>query len=209
MHSKCFDKITVFLLLCCFTVLISQRGVAAAAGPVEYVHGILNEVMAIQTSPKLEGAVHEEERKTAIGAVILKNFDTDRMAETALGDTWKTLNTKLRNEFTTIFRDLFQDSYTRMVLNFLKQEKVKYFPEEPQGEESLVKTVVLRPNENIPVDYRLEKKNKGWLVYDVTIDGVSIVQTYHNSFQRVIKGASFQVLLDKLRLQQKAIRENP
>ncbi len=200
------DKIIVFLLPCLLTVLFSQRGVAATDGPVDYVRGILNEVMTIQSNPKSETAAKQQERKTAIGAIILKNFDTDRMAENALGDTWKTLDAKQRSEFTSVFRDLFQDSYTRMVLNFLKQEKLRYSPAKTQGKESLVKTVVLRPNESIPVDYYLEKKNKGWLVYDIAIDGVSIVRTYRNSFERVIKGASFQVLLDKLRLQQKAIR---
>ncbi len=208
MHPKCLDKITVFLLLSFFTVLISPRGVAAVVGPADYVRGMLSEIMAIQTNPKLAGTAHQDQRKTAIGKVILKNFDTDRMAENALGETWKKLGVKQRNEFTTVFRDIFQDSYTRMVLNFLKQEKIIYSPEQAQGKEFLVKTVVSRPNENIPVDYRLEKKNEGWLVADVVIDGVSIVRTYHNSFQRVIKGTSFQELLDKLRLQQKAIREN-
>jgi len=200
-------KVSVTILVCVFSVPFSPRAQGAASGPVDHVRSILNQVMAIQTNPGMEGSAHREERKKAIKAIILKNFDVNRMAKDSLGDSWQKLDDKQQAEFTSIFRDLFQDSYTRLVLDFLKKEKIRYLPEEEKDGEPLVKTIILRPNENIPVDYLLEKIKGSWLVCDVSIDGVSIVGKYQSSFNRVIKSTSYDNLLEKMRIQQKAIQE--
>lgn len=207
MICKChMTKISIFITACLVSVIFAQHAECAAIGPVDHVRNMLNEVMAIQNNPGMEGPEHREERKRAIKAVIARNVDMNNMAETALGDYWKTLDGKQRAEFTSIFRDLFQDSYTRLVLDFLKQEQIRYYPEERTNGESLVKTVIYRPNEQIPVDYRLAPGNGKWLVRDVTIDGVSIVKKYHSAFTRVIKSSSYSNLLGKMRIQQKAIQ---
>lgn len=198
-------KIFIFVLACLFPILFAPRAEAVETGSVAQVRSILTQVMAIQTNPKMAGPAHRERRKKAIEAVIARNFDMDRMAATSLGAYWKKLNDKQRAEFTSVFRDLFQDSYTRLVLDFLKREKIRYSPQEGTGVEALVKTVILRPNENIPVDYRLEKMKVGWLVNDVSIDGVSIVGKYRNAFDRVIRRTSYGALLERMRIQQKAI----
>jgi phospholipid transport system substrate-binding protein len=203
------ERIFIVILACLFPVVFPRHAQGSETGPVDQVRDILNQVMAIQTNPKTAGSVHREERKKAIKAVILRNFDMDRMAEDALGDYWRKLDNNQQAEFTTVFRDLFQDSYTRLVLDFLKQERIRYSPAEPKEGEAVVSTVILRPNENIPVGYLLERMNGRWRVHDVTIDGVSIVRKYRSSFTRVIMKTSYSVLLEKMRLQQKAIHENP
>jgi phospholipid transport system substrate-binding protein len=202
-------RISIVILACLFPVLFPLHVRGSETGPLDQVRDILNQVMAIQTDPKTAGSAHREERKKAIKTVILKNFDMDRMAEDALGDYWQKLANYQKAEFAAVFRDLFQDSYTRLVLDFLKQERIGYSPEEPKDGEALVKTVILRPNENIPVGYLLERMNGRWLVHDVIIDGVSIIRKYRSSFTRVIMKTSYSVLLEKMRLQQKAIHENP
>jgi phospholipid transport system substrate-binding protein len=202
-------RISIVFMACLFSILVPRYAQSTETGPVDQVRGILNQVMAIQTDPKTTGSGHREERKNAIKAVILRNFDTDRMAEDALSEYWQKLDNDQQAEFAAIFRDLFQDSYTRLVLDFLKQEKIRYSPAETKDGEAFVKTVILRPNENIPVGYLLERMKGRWLVHDVTIDGVSIVRKYRSSFTRVIMKTSYGVLLEKMRLQQKAIHENP
>ncbi len=70
-----------------------------------------------------------------------------------------------------------------------------------------VTTTILRANEHIPVDYHLTRKVNRWLITDVDIDGVSIVENYRSSFRRVIQTSSFDNLLQKLRLQSQAVQE--
>jgi phospholipid transport system substrate-binding protein len=102
------------------------------------------------------------------------------------------------------FGYLFQDSYTRMVLNFLKQETIKYHQEHRENGQARVNTTIVRANETIPVDYLMRRQQPGWLLYDVNVDGVSILDNYKTQFAQVIRTQSFDSLLQKMKTQQRA-----
>ncbi|MBW2305632.1 MAG: ABC transporter substrate-binding protein [Deltaproteobacteria bacterium] len=179
-----------------------------AEEPTEGIRRMLEDMMSIQGDPELQGHEFREVRRIAIKKVIAKNFDFDAMAEQSLGRYWQELNGAQRTEFKGIFQDLFQDSYTRLVLDFLRQETILYTEEDINQGRAVVKTTILRTHEEIPVDYFLSLVNEEWLVHDVKIDGVSIVQNYRKSFGRVIKRESYQILLQKMRLQLQAIEKS-
>ncbi len=182
------------------------RGQGAA--PVEHVRKMLEGVMAIQTDPQLRGQEFRDKRKAAVKNIIAENFHFDEMVKQVLNPYWEKLDEGKQEEFKTLFKDLFQDSYTRLVLDFLGREKILYSQEDIRGGEALVKTTISRINEEIPVDYSLTSVEQKWLVLDVKIDGVSIVQNYQKSFVRVIKQESYEGLLRKMRLQRQAIEKN-
>jgi phospholipid transport system substrate-binding protein len=179
-----------------------------AGMPVEHVRKMLQEVMTIQTDPQLRGQAFRGKRKVAIQNVIAKNFYFDEMVKQVLNPYWEKLDEAKREEFKGLFKDLFQDSYTKLVLDFLAREKILYTQEDIRGGQALVKTTIFRINEEIPIDYFLTPVEQRWLVHDVKIDGVSIVQNYQKSFARVIKQESFEGLLGKMRLQQRAIEKS-
>jgi phospholipid transport system substrate-binding protein len=181
--------------------------VARAGAPQDRVHAMLDKVMAIQTNPALQGETHRDQRRAEIQKVIVNNFNFQTMARTALGAQWGKLDAKQQTEFKDIFQDLFGDSYTRLVLNFLHREKIAYHSEKTHGKQAEVKTTIYRSDEEIPVDYLLESSSKGWLVTDVKIDGVSIVGNYRRTFARIIERQSYHSLLEKMRLQQRALKE--
>jgi phospholipid transport system substrate-binding protein len=128
------------------------------------------------------------------------------MARDSLGPAYGNLNSGQRQEFTNAFSYLFQDSYTRLVLNFLKRENVEYHRESQEGGKARVDTAIVRTNESIPVTYFMHSTPQGWILYDVMVDGVSILQNYRNEFARVIKTKSFSYLLERMRTQVKAVR---
>jgi phospholipid transport system substrate-binding protein len=173
-----------------------------AATPTAYVKGILDEVMRIQNDP----AASEQTRKEAIRRIIKKNFDFDQMSKDSLGATYNRLSASQRQEFQKIFSALFQDSYTRLVLNFLKQETVNYRKEDISGSKARLDTSLLRKNETIPVDYLMHQEGSDWILYDVIVDSVSILDNYRRQFARVISTNSFDYLMDKLRTQYRAIQ---
>jgi phospholipid transport system substrate-binding protein len=195
------------LVVCLFVYSLSFYALGYGADPEEHVHAMLDAVMSILVDPQLQGKEFEAKRRAAIKDIIVKNFDFDGMTEGALSSYWGKLDEKQRAAFKAVFGDLFQDSYTRLVLNFLKKEKIRYTQEEAHQEEALVKTVILRTQEEIPVDYFLRPVKGGWRVCDVKIDGVSIVENYQRSFARVIQRESYSALIEKMRLQQRAIAE--
>jgi len=162
-------------------------------------------VMAVQTNPQFQGPEFRNQRRTAIKKIIGQNFYFEGMAQQTLGAHWAKLNEADQSEFKALFLDLFQESYSKLVLDFLKREKILFTQEELHPDRALIQTTVVRVNEEIPVDYSLTLVQGQWLVDDVTIDGVSIVRNYRRSFARVIQQESYRSLLQKMRLQQQAI----
>ncbi len=201
---KWICKILIFAM---FIMTFMDLGNNLFAGePTQVVKIMLNEVMNIQTDPHL--AKFRNKRRLAIKKIIQQNFDLDLMPKNALGKYWDKLNKKDKKEFKEVFQDLFQESYTKMVLDFLRREKIKYEGEKKNGSEVIVKTRIVKMEDEIPVDYHLRKVGNKWLVFDVDIDEVSIVGNYRRSFLRVIKMASFKTLMKKMKMQQKAIKES-
>jgi len=179
---------------------------ALGAAPTAFVKGILDEVMAIQNNPALESAAKENERAQAIRKVIQRNFDFPYMAQDALGPAFERLSPAQRQEFTGVFSSLFQASYTNMVLRFLKKETVKYGKESLTGNQARVDTNLVRANDTIKVEYLLHQKGGGWLLFDVVVDGVSILDKYKSGFAREVQGGSIDSLLEKMKTQLKSLQ---
>jgi len=175
---------------------------AWAATPTDYVRSILDKVMAIQNDP----ALANQARARDIHQIIGQSFDFDMMAKDSLGDAYKGLSSGQQQEFIRTFSFLFQDSYTRLVLNFLKKENIQYGQERLQGDKAQVDTAIVRTNEKIPVTYLLHRASQGWILHDVIVDGVSILQNYRTQFAQVIRTKSFDFLLKKMADQRRAIQ---
>jgi phospholipid transport system substrate-binding protein len=181
-------------------------GTAWGEPPTAYVRSILDRVMAIQNDPALAGEAREAERGKRIHQIIEKSFDFSLMAQNSLGSTYQRLSAGQRQEFVETFSYLFQDSYTRMVLNFLKRETVTYNRERLEGTGARVDTTLVRTNETIPVDYLMRRQQDSWLLYDVIVDGVSILDNYKRQFAAAIQSKGFDFLLQRMKTQRRAIR---
>jgi len=177
--------------------------------PTERVRSVLEQAMDIQSRPDLQGEAGRPQRAKLIRQLISESFLSSQMAMESLGDRWESLKSEQKEEFRELFVDLFQDSYTRMVLNFLKKETVDYLGEALENGRMRVRTKILRTNEHIPVDYTLLRKDNGWFMVDVIIDGVSIVKNYQTKFKQVMASQSFDYLLNQMRLQSKVIKDSP
>jgi phospholipid transport system substrate-binding protein len=197
----------LFLILACSLCLFMGVcfGGAAAGDATTAVKAVLDRAMDIQTRPELAGEAHRVERVKLIHQLITDSFWFAEMARDSIKENWDRLAAGQRSEFQRLFAQLFQDSYTRMVLNFLQKETIEYRGESQEGNGSLVQTVIMRANEHIPVDYHLSQRQGRWLIRDVEIDGVGIVDNYKNTFRKVIQTSSFDGLLNKMRLQSQAI----
>jgi phospholipid transport system substrate-binding protein len=126
---------------------------ALAQSPKAFVRGILDNVMTIQNDPSMS----KPARAQAIHRIIAASFDFAMMANDSLGPEYDRLSSGQRQEFARTFGYLFQDSYTRMVLNFLKKENIQYGQESQEGDRARVATTIVRPNENIPVTYMMRR----------------------------------------------------
>ncbi len=197
------------LLLACSGTAWSVTGKSIEQSPETLVKKVLDSVMKIQTDPGLQGHENRYKRAMEIKKIIKENFDSYGMAKSSVQGYWKNIPGNKKKKFSEVFSDLFQDSYTRLVLNFLKKEHIEYLGQQVKDGHATVKTAIVRSNDRILVDYYLRlvnKNNKKWIIEDVSIDGVSIVGNYRSIFRREIARNSFDSLLKKMVIQQKAIK---
>jgi len=197
------------LFLHAFLVLCVHIQIGYAGEPTERVRALLEEVVSIQTGPGPQGEESSEKRRDAIKRVIGRNFDFDLMAERSLGGHWKNLSPQERSEFTAIFKDLFLDSYSFMVLENMGKEKILYKDEDVRQGVATVRTVISKRNATLSVDYEMAEVKGAWLVQDVTIDGVSILKNYRESFSSVIRRDSYEKLIEKMRDKKKELEKSP
>jgi phospholipid transport system substrate-binding protein len=162
--------------------------------------------MAIQTDPALAGEAHEAQRGRQIHQIIERSFDFPFMAKDTLAGALGQISPGQRQDFLNVFSYLFQDSYTRLVLKFLQKENITYHREIRQGNQARVETSIVRPNEFIPVTYLMHQAGDGWLLYDVIVDGVSILDNYRTQFAQVIRTKGFSFLLERMKTQLQAIK---
>lgn len=202
-------RLSVLVLCVALCFMSPAQGRAAGAAVTPQVKAVLEKAMDVQTRADLQGDAHRKERAELVHKLIADNFHSGEMAKNSVKEEWDKLTPKQRSEFQDLFTQLFEDSYTRLVLNFLQRETIEYGKEYQKDGSGHVETVIMRSNEHIPVNYELAQSSGRWLIRDVEIDGVSIVENYHSTFRRVIQADSFEGLLKKMRIQSQALGDRP
>jgi len=127
-------------------------------------------------------------------------FDWSAMAREALGDHWAKRNAEERNEFARLFVNLFEDGYLSKI-RLAEADKFEYLGDTVQGDEAVVRTrVVTRNGTAIPVSYRARREDgRRWRVYDLDVEGISLVRNYRSQFDSVIRRTSFEQLLARMK----------
>ncbi len=132
---------------------------------------------------------------------ILPHLDEVTIAKLALGKNWRAANREQKIEFVNEFRNLLIRTYGKSLSEFSDQE-INYFPVKiAQGEDKVVvKSEVLQPGgPSIPVSYRMRIKDDAWKVYDLSIDGVSLVTSYRGTFDQEVRKGGIKGLLKYLK----------
>ncbi len=134
--------------------------------------------------------------------IALEIFDFPEMARRSLGRHWQTFSEKQREEFTALFADLLERSYASRIENY-GGERISYVNERIDGDTATVVTrIISKTGTEVPVDYRLLKKGDRWLVYDVNIEGVSLVSNYRTQFNKILQTSGYDDLIQRLKSKQ-------
>jgi len=132
---------------------------------------------------------------------ILPHLDDVTMAKLALGKNWKKASKEQKIQFVNEFRNMLVRTYSKSLIEF-KDQEIKYFPMTVPGDvhKTSVKAEVLQPGgPSIPMAYRVRLKNNTWNVYDIKIDGISLVTSYRGTFTQEIRKSGIEGLLEYLR----------
>lgn len=175
----------------------------AQDGPTGQVKATVEKVLDILKNPALKKPEAEAARTKQLREVIFARFDFSEMAKRCLGTHWRKRTPKERTEFVAVFADLLELSYRRKIERYT-DEQIIYTKEQVNGKFGVVNTQILNARENldIPIDYKVIRADGEWKVYDVVIDGISLVSNYRSQFNRIIQQSSYADLVKKMRVKQ-------
>ena len=174
-------------------------GQARAGAPTDQLKGSVDEVVRLLEDPKLKGEGMAKERREAVRKLANNIFDFSETAKRALGQHWSKLSEKDRQEFVPLFADLLERSYISKIEQY-SGERIRYVGDSIEGDGATVKTRLITKNgTEVPIDYRMLREGDRWLVYDVVVEGVSLVGNYRTQFNKIIQTASYEDLVKKLK----------
>ena len=182
-------------------------GAAVAGPPTDQLRTQIDRVIKTLENPALQKPDKVVERRKAVRRIAEEIFDFGETAKRSLARHWQTRTPAEREEFVQLFSDLLERSYIGKVELF-NGERITYTGETIDGDLAMVRTrIVTKQGTEIPVDYRLHKKGEKWLVYDVVIEGVSLIANYRTQFNKIITTSSYQELVKKMKTKQEEFLE--
>ena len=175
-------------------------------GPMEVIKGLVTPALQILGDKSTPLKERQEKLRNLVSS---SNFDFTAMARSALGLHWKDLHDQQREEFTKTFTSFLQDSYLSRIQDYSGQQVNYLGVSDLDAGRSEVKTTVEQPNGKAPIqlNYMLRQDGGKWLIYDVTVDNISIAANYRNQFNRVINSQGFDTLLADLKRKQQGLED--
>jgi len=176
--------------------------VAGAGVPTDQLKGAIERVVKTIENPALKGESRAPERRAAVRKIANEIFDFGEIARRSLGRHWQGRTDPEHEEFVSLFADLLERSYISKIDQY-GGEKIVYTGEKVENDISLVSTRIITKNgTEVPIDYRLLKRGDRWMVYDVSIEGVSLVSNYRTQFNKIIQTASYAELIRRMKSKQ-------
>jgi phospholipid transport system substrate-binding protein len=152
----------------------------------------------VLSDPKLAAPEHSLQRRKLARIILLQLFDFEEMSRCSLGANARRYENRLQ-EFTPLFVDFLEHAYMG-TLEDNGDAKIEYIRERVDGDHAEIETMTtLRSGEQYSVDYKLYLSHAEWRVYDVSVEGISLVNNYRSQFDRVLSRKSFDALLQDLR----------
>lgn len=190
-----------FLLCTALLLILGWSGACPAwAGvPTEKVKETTDKIIAIVSDPALKDPAKEKERRERIRRAVDELCDWEEMSRRSLGRHWSQRSEQEKKEFVHLFGQLLERTYIDKVEGY-SGEKVNYVGERIDGDYAEVDVrIVTKKNTEIPVVYKLRKRDLKWWVYDMVVEGVSLVNNYRTQFSDILAKSSFDGLMKKLK----------
>jgi phospholipid transport system substrate-binding protein len=182
-------------LLAAVLAILAVTVPAWAGAPTDQVRQYTDQVQKFLEDPALRSV----DKRAAVRKVAIEIFDVNETAKRALGLHWQARNAAERDEFVQLFADLLERTYISKI-DLYGGERLRYTSEAIDGEFAIVRAkVVTAKGTEVPVEARMLKRSDHWLIYDITIENVSLIGNYRTQFDRIIRTASFQELVRKLK----------
>lgn len=197
---------TRFMAVIFFSLLylgLSSAGVAGAAtqtrpDPMEQLRPFVNEIVGILTNKNLAGTANCRKRRQLVMVAAHERFDFREMSKRVLGREWRKLSPEQKEHFVTLFTKLLEHAYIGKIEDYSKQT-VEFKRQRIRGNRAEVQTILKEKNVVIPVSYIMILENGNqWMVYDIIVEGVSLVRNYMEQFREIVRQGGYAKLIKLL-----------
>jgi len=173
--------------------------VAHSSVPQEVVKNHINKVLEVLRDPALKGDTGKKAKKERVRAISQEMFDFTELSKRSLGQNWEKFSPDQQKEFVRLYQTLLEETYSDKITSY-RDEKVVFKKEVNLSDRMVeVQTTILTKTSEVPIYYRLIEKNQDWKVYDVVIEGVSLVSNYRSQFREILSGKTPEALIEILR----------
>jgi phospholipid transport system substrate-binding protein len=173
-----------------------------AGPPTDQLRTQIDRVVKVLEDPELKKETKQRERRTVVRKIAEEIFDFTETAKRSLGRHWTQRTAAERKEFVDLFADLLERSYLSKI-ELYSGEKIVYLGDTVDGDHATARTKLLtRQGTEIPVEYKMARQGERWIVYDVVIEGVSLIANYRTQFNKIIQTSSYQELVRKMKSKQ-------
>jgi len=187
------------MVLFLFFMMLVISGSSIAGEPTEDVRKTTDKLIAIISDPAMKSVDMAAERARRIRKAVDERFDWKEMSKRTLARHWKKRTQQEKEEFIDLFGKLLERTYLDKVEGY-SGEQVLYVGERVDGNYGIVVVkIITKKDTEILVKYKLKKKGGKWLVYDISIEGVSLVNNYRKQFNSIMTRSSYEDLIKKLR----------
>ena len=172
---------------------------ANSAVPLDMLKIHIDKVLEVLRDPALKGESERKVKKERIRAISEEMFDFTELSKRSLGQNWDKFNPDQQKEFIRLYKSLLEETYSEKVTSYT-DEKIVIKKDVNLSEKTVeVQTTVITKTSEVPIYYRLIEKNGDWKVYDVVIEGVSLVSNYRTQFREILASKTPEALLEVLR----------
>lgn len=184
----------ITLFLCLVFPVSAHAGV-----PLETVKGYADKVLDVLRDPSLKAESARTLKKERIEAILEKIFDFTELSKRTLAQHWSKFDPGQQKEFVGLYKTLLMETYTNKIMTYTDQ-KIVFNSEVALTENTFeVRSTVLKNAGDIPINYRVMQKDGSWMVYDVVIEGVSLINNYRSQFREILANKPPESLLETLR----------
>jgi len=172
---------------------------AFAGVPLDTVKTNVNGVLDVLGDPKLKGEAGKKVKEQRVEAAADKLFDYVELSKRTLGLNWNKFTPEQRKEFVGLFKTILKDAYVDKITAYTN-EQVNFTREVALSETTVeVQSTIVSKGGETPIFYRVMKKENNWKVYDVVIEGVSLINNYRTQFREILGNNPPETLLETLR----------
>ncbi len=188
--------VLISLTTCC---LLMTAAPVLASPAQDQLKASIDQILGVLRNPDYKGEAVTEKRRQALRTIIHERFSFKKMSQLSLGKYWKTINDQQQDEFVDLFGRLLEKNYVAKIEAYTNEE-ILYTKELVKKKKAKINTKIITDDIEIPIDYSLYQTKEGpWMVYDMVIEGVSLVANYRSQFNQILQNDTYDKLVEELK----------